>query len=111
MYTKIALLGLIGSAAAFNAPMMTTRRDAVAAGTAAAVAAPLLRPGSAKAAYGTNSKAPVITIFDERDGCPGPLPNKARGEDGLCLKVFIRTIDMNVEEAKSVITNFATPQL
>eukprot|EP00284_Hemiselmis_tepida_P006962 CAMPEP_0174915160 /NCGR_PEP_ID=MMETSP1355-20121228/590_1 /TAXON_ID=464990 /ORGANISM="Hemiselmis tepida, Strain CCMP443" /LENGTH=112 /DNA_ID=CAMNT_0016159999 /DNA_START=38 /DNA_END=376 /DNA_ORIENTATION=+ len=109
MYTKIALLGLIGSAAAFNAPMMTVRRDAIATGAAAAVVAPLLRPAPASAA--TDNRAPVITIFDERDGCPGPLPNKARGDDGFCVKIQMKEIKMNAEEAKSVTTNYNTPQI
>eukprot|EP00282_Hemiselmis_andersenii_P019651 CAMPEP_0172022742 /NCGR_PEP_ID=MMETSP1041-20130122/14429_1 /TAXON_ID=464988 /ORGANISM="Hemiselmis andersenii, Strain CCMP439" /LENGTH=45 /DNA_ID= /DNA_START= /DNA_END= /DNA_ORIENTATION= len=44
MYTKVTLLAFVGSAAAFNAPMMTVRRDAIATGAAAAAVAPLLRP-------------------------------------------------------------------
>eukprot|EP00284_Hemiselmis_tepida_P008128 CAMPEP_0174923176 /NCGR_PEP_ID=MMETSP1355-20121228/6396_1 /TAXON_ID=464990 /ORGANISM="Hemiselmis tepida, Strain CCMP443" /LENGTH=131 /DNA_ID=CAMNT_0016168833 /DNA_START=37 /DNA_END=432 /DNA_ORIENTATION=+ len=80
MKTSLALLALAGSAAAFNAPMMSgaaTRRDALAGAAGAAVVAPLLRPSAANAelegvAAGKNF-APVITVFDHR---PCQRPNK-----------------------------------
>ena len=67
-----AVLALAGSAAAF-APTMSlsaNRRQVVQAGTAAAVAAPLLRSSPAGAASFDNfpGRAPVITVLDHR-GC------------------------------------------
>ena len=76
------VLALAGSAAAFS-PMMSMdigRREIVQAGAAAAVAAPLLRPAPADAAWsGPNfgckhGTAPLITIFDHR-GCQRGGPN------------------------------------
>ena len=72
----MVLTAFAGSAAAFS-PMMSMdlgRREVVKAGAAAAVAAPLLRPSQADAAWsGPNfgckhQTAPLITIFDHR-GC------------------------------------------
>mmetsp|Transcript_22 Transcript_22/g.60 ORF Transcript_22/g.60 Transcript_22/m.60 type:complete len:113 (+) Transcript_22:1-339(+) len=104
MYTKIALLGLVGSAAAFNAPMMTVRRDAIATGAAAAVVAPMLRP--AGAAMKKDNKAPFIETFDERDGCKAAGTTKAQGDDGFCLKVAMKPVGMNAGEAASVAKNY-----
>nr|U5TBU5.1 RecName: Full=Phycoerythrin alpha-1 subunit; AltName: Full=Phycoerythrin PE555 alpha-1 subunit; Short=PE555A-1 [Hemiselmis andersenii]AGY96993.1 phycoerythrin550 alpha subunit [Hemiselmis andersenii] len=104
MYTKIALLGLVGSAAAFNAPMMTVRRDAIATGAAAAVVAPMLRP--AGAAMKKDSKAPCVEVFDERDGCKAAGTQKASGDDGFCVKVSMKAIGFNAAEAASVTKNY-----
>eukprot|EP00283_Hemiselmis_rufescens_P007634 CAMPEP_0173427142 /NCGR_PEP_ID=MMETSP1357-20121228/6404_1 /TAXON_ID=77926 /ORGANISM="Hemiselmis rufescens, Strain PCC563" /LENGTH=134 /DNA_ID=CAMNT_0014390903 /DNA_START=75 /DNA_END=479 /DNA_ORIENTATION=+ len=119
MYTKLAFLGLVGSAAAFNAPMMSVRRDAIATGAAAAVVAPLLRPSSASAAgKKTSAKAPVVEIFDERDGCKGPSgatngrspPVFANGgdsyDDVMCVKVSMQTIKMKSQFAADVTENY-----
>ena len=75
MYTtKFVALAFLGTAAAFN-PMMqmsTGRRAAIQGAGAAAIAAPLLRPEGAEAAFPgkitTNTQAPYITILDHR-GC------------------------------------------
>uniref|UniRef100_A0A7S0YRV5 Uncharacterized protein n=1 Tax=Hemiselmis tepida TaxID=464990 RepID=A0A7S0YRV5_9CRYP len=115
MYTKIALLGLIGSAAAFNAPMMVSRRDAVATGAAAAAVAPLLRPAApAKAKAYVDSKAPVLVFFDETDGCVGPVASKSMvrlttgetGDDGVCIKISMEKIGYNREAAIDVAQNY-----
>ena len=77
MLRTSALLAFAGSAAAFS-PMMSMdagRRQVVQAGSAAAIAAPLLRGDPAHAdgtKLGTQDantgKTPIITIFDHR-GC------------------------------------------
>nr|4LM6_A Chain A, cryptophyte phycocyanin alpha chain [Hemiselmis virescens]4LM6_C Chain C, cryptophyte phycocyanin alpha chain [Hemiselmis virescens] len=56
----------------------------------------------------TDSKAPLIELFDERDGCKGPAANKASdvGEPGLCVKVSMQKVAMNAAAAKSVATNY-----
>jgi len=98
-----AALALAGSAAAFS-PMMsmeTGRRELLKAGAAAAVAAPLLRPNQADAAWsGPNfgskhGTAPIITIFDHR-GCQRGGANteysgaKANGQDDeMLVKIAI----------------------
>nr|U5T8F7.1 RecName: Full=Phycoerythrin alpha-3 subunit [Hemiselmis andersenii]AGY96991.1 phycoerythrin550 alpha subunit [Hemiselmis andersenii] len=108
MMSKIVLVGLVGSAAAFNAPMMTVRRDAIATGAAAAVVAPILRP--AGAAMKKNSKAPCVTIFDERDGCGGPTRAKTgAGEEGLMVKIQMQEIKLGRgagAEYVSIFTNY-----
>eukprot|EP00285_Hemiselmis_virescens_P011634 CAMPEP_0173390470 /NCGR_PEP_ID=MMETSP1356-20130122/14973_1 /TAXON_ID=77927 ORGANISM="Hemiselmis virescens, Strain PCC157" /NCGR_SAMPLE_ID=MMETSP1356 /ASSEMBLY_ACC=CAM_ASM_000847 /LENGTH=112 /DNA_ID=CAMNT_0014347871 /DNA_START=26 /DNA_END=364 /DNA_ORIENTATION=+ len=107
MYTKSILLAFVGSAAAFNAPMMTGRREAIAGAAGAAVVAPLLRPTSAEA-KDAFLRTPFIEIFDERDGCKGPARNKAddRTFPGMCVKVQMRPVTMDRELAKSVITTY-----
>uniref|UniRef100_A0A6U4SRB4 Phycoerythrin alpha chain domain-containing protein n=1 Tax=Hemiselmis andersenii TaxID=464988 RepID=A0A6U4SRB4_HEMAN len=97
--TALAVLALAGSAAAFNAPMMSgaaTRRDAMAGAAGAAVVAPLLRPASAEAAQGVRNIAPVITVFDHR---PCNRPTKEyKGEktsdqdDRMCVMLKMQQV-------------------
>uniref|UniRef100_A0A7S0Z6R3 Uncharacterized protein n=1 Tax=Hemiselmis tepida TaxID=464990 RepID=A0A7S0Z6R3_9CRYP len=88
---------MIGSAAAFNAPMMVSRRDAMATGAAAAVVAPLIVPSGASA-LDKGLRAPIIELYDERDGCnAGAATIKAKqgaGEDGLCIKLRMAKIPL-----------------
>ena len=100
MYTtKFVALAFVGTAAAFN-PMMqmsTGRRAAIQGAGAAAIAAPLLRPEGAEAAFPgkitTNPPAPYITILDHR-GCSrysteykGPRANAMEDEQVVFLKM------------------------
>ena len=100
MYTtKFVALAFVGTAAAFN-PMMqmsTGRRAAIQGAGAAAIAAPLLRPEGAEAAFAgkmvANPNAPVITILDHR-GCnrvsteyKGPRANAMEDEQVVFLKM------------------------
>eukprot|EP00283_Hemiselmis_rufescens_P007344 CAMPEP_0173429980 /NCGR_PEP_ID=MMETSP1357-20121228/8534_1 /TAXON_ID=77926 /ORGANISM="Hemiselmis rufescens, Strain PCC563" /LENGTH=142 /DNA_ID=CAMNT_0014394247 /DNA_START=50 /DNA_END=478 /DNA_ORIENTATION=+ len=125
MYTKIALLALVGSASAFNAPMMSAnagRREAVAGAAGAAVVAPLLRPESASAGLTSSqtARAPVVEFFDERDGCAastnayqaGSSPRKTRGgksgdqDDQMCVKVAMKTIIASTKLTEVVTSNY-----
>ena len=97
--TKFAALAFLGTAAAFN-PMMqmsTGRRAAIQGAGAAAIAAPLLRPEGAEAAFPGNMVAgplaPVITLLDHR-GCnrvsneyKGPRANAQEDEQVVFLKM------------------------
>ena len=100
MYTtKFVALAFVGTAAAFN-PMMqmsTGRRAAIQGAGAAAIAAPLLRPEGAEAAFPGNMVAgplaPVITLLDHR-GCnrvsneyKGPRANAQEDEQVVFLKM------------------------
>ena len=100
MYTtKFVALAFVGTAAAFN-PMMqmsTGRRAAIQGAGAAAIAAPLLRPEGAEAAFPgnmvANPPAPVITLLDHR-GCnrvsneyTGPRANDMEDEQVVYLKM------------------------
>ena len=94
------VLAFVGSTAAF-APMMsmdTGRREIVKAGSAAALAAPLLRSKPAEASNfrpGFPGIAPVITIFDHR-GCnshsnteyTGEAAKKGKDDKGKDLPFF-----------------------
>ena len=94
MIGRTVALALVGSAAAFS-PMMsmeTGRRQVVQAGAAAAVAAPLLRGSPAEAKMDKSAKAPVVQVYDERDGCAGPSKTSAAGEEGFCVKVSMQKI-------------------
>eukprot|EP00283_Hemiselmis_rufescens_P010275 CAMPEP_0173436538 /NCGR_PEP_ID=MMETSP1357-20121228/16349_1 /TAXON_ID=77926 /ORGANISM="Hemiselmis rufescens, Strain PCC563" /LENGTH=119 /DNA_ID=CAMNT_0014401627 /DNA_START=22 /DNA_END=381 /DNA_ORIENTATION=+ len=109
----VAALALIGSAAAFNAPTMVTRRDAVVTGGAAAVVAPLLKPSEASAARVPNGKflkAPIVEVFDERDGCAGAPAKKGnrfgRGDRDMCIKVSMKEIGLSTANAVSVKKNY-----
>uniref|UniRef100_A0A6U5C111 Uncharacterized protein n=1 Tax=Hemiselmis andersenii TaxID=464988 RepID=A0A6U5C111_HEMAN len=114
MLTKnLALLGLVGSAVAFQAPTMVTRRDAVVTGAGAAAVAPLLRPSTANA-YNIDGKAPVIVVFDETDGCQGPagassmsrITTGSLGNDGYCVKVSMSKIGFDTQSAIDVSKNY-----
>jgi len=107
--TKFAALAFLGTAAAFN-PMMqmsTGRRAAIQGAGAAAIAAPLLRPEGAEAAFPgkitTNPPAPYITILDHR-GCSrysteykGPRANAM--EDEQCVKLESKITAVSTDEA------------
>jgi hypothetical protein len=110
MYTtKFVALAFLGTAAAFN-PMMqmsTGRRAAIQGAGAAAIAAPLLRPEGAEAAFPgkitTNPPAPYITILDHR-GCSrysteytGPRANAM--EDEQCVKLESKITAVSTDEA------------
>ena len=110
MYTtKFVSLAFVGTAAAFN-PMMqmsTGRRAAIQGAGAAAIAAPLLRPEGAEAAFPgkmtTNPPAPYITILDHR-GCSrysteytGPRANAM--EDEQCVKLESKITAVSTDEA------------
>jgi len=70
-------------------------------GAAAAVVAPLLRPGKASALginkTRFNGKAPVITVFDHR-GCSAHVNKEYKGpktndeDDEMCVKVALAPI-------------------
>eukprot|EP00285_Hemiselmis_virescens_P015172 CAMPEP_0173382090 /NCGR_PEP_ID=MMETSP1356-20130122/4564_1 /TAXON_ID=77927 ORGANISM="Hemiselmis virescens, Strain PCC157" /NCGR_SAMPLE_ID=MMETSP1356 /ASSEMBLY_ACC=CAM_ASM_000847 /LENGTH=128 /DNA_ID=CAMNT_0014336259 /DNA_START=50 /DNA_END=436 /DNA_ORIENTATION=+ len=112
MYTKAVLLAFIGSAAAFNAPMMVSRREAMAGAAAVAVVAPLtLRPSGASA-MDTQFRAPVVELFDERDGCKA-TGRKAKGgktndgDDQMCVKVSMQVIQPNTHLMEVVSGNYA----
>nr|AHH29967.1 phycoerythrin alpha-subunit 1 [Proteomonas sulcata] len=121
---SVVALAMVGSAAAFNAPMMSMgRREVVQAGAASAAVAPFLAPQAASARYPrkepvtvkdyevmmAEGKAPAITIFDHR-GC-SRAPKEGNTESGtqddeMLVKVVMRRPKYSEAEAAKKLAEF-----
>eukprot|EP00285_Hemiselmis_virescens_P011469 CAMPEP_0173386236 /NCGR_PEP_ID=MMETSP1356-20130122/8822_1 /TAXON_ID=77927 ORGANISM="Hemiselmis virescens, Strain PCC157" /NCGR_SAMPLE_ID=MMETSP1356 /ASSEMBLY_ACC=CAM_ASM_000847 /LENGTH=131 /DNA_ID=CAMNT_0014342391 /DNA_START=52 /DNA_END=447 /DNA_ORIENTATION=- len=100
MLAKATILAMIGSAAAFNAPMMGLNVDRRAAVAGAAVMPLVGAASSAKAIESGNIYAPIVEIFDNR-GCDASFKIGYDGapandmEDEQCVKVSMVPIKVS----------------